>query len=76
MAGPKQLDRRYHINSTGNGALVCIERLSDGASLFLQGDDAARFVAETEHTGGACSEDDVCEQYAPAFQKGGNRRQS
>ena len=37
---------RYRISSLGNGAFLTITRVADGASVFLQGDDARRFRAE------------------------------
>ncbi len=39
----------YTINSEGNGARVTITRLADGASVFLQGDDAVSFIDAVEH---------------------------
>ena len=58
---------RYQIDSTGNGAFWTIKRLSDGATLFLQGDDAVLFDKLLECTTDAYCDDALCDEYASLF---------
>lgn len=60
---------RYRIESTGNGAFWTITRLADGATLFLQGDDALAFGKRLESTTESFSDDDVCDECAELFVK-------
>jgi hypothetical protein len=53
----------YSIESYGNGIVFLLVRISDGASIFLQGDDALRLSDELEQTTEWFSDDDVAEQY-------------
>lgn len=54
---------RYKIKSTGNGAFYTITRLSDGACVFLEGDDALEFEKSLETTNERFTDDDVCALY-------------
>jgi hypothetical protein len=58
---------RYKIESTGSGAFWTITRLADGATLFLQGDDAANFAREIDSLPDWMTSDDQCDAYADAF---------
>lgn len=62
---------RYLIRSAGNGATFTITRLADAATLSLQGDDAIQFDNELDSTHDRWTDDDVCDQYADLFAKGG-----
>ena len=62
---------RYRILSKGNGAMFDITRLTDGATLFLQGGDAVEFDSELDATTERRTADDVCDDYAELFVKGG-----
>ena len=53
--------KRYAITFYSYGILV--KRLSDGAEVFFQGDDATEFVGELESTHDGWSNDDACSQY-------------
>ncbi len=43
---PIYKSEKYRVESEGNGARIQVVRLADGASLFLQDDDAALFMEE------------------------------
>ena len=47
-SGPITISERhgYRLDSYGNGAAYTLTRLSDGASVFFQGDDADQFRAD------------------------------
>lgn len=51
---------KYSIESRAWGAFMTIKRLSDGASVFLQGDDAIRFNHELEL---AYTDDEAASKY-------------
>lgn len=53
----------FEIESWGNGLIVQITRLSDGASVLLQGDDAIRVGDELDKTDERFTDDDVVSQY-------------
>jgi hypothetical protein len=57
---------RYSIKTDGNGLTAIITRNSDGATAFLQGDDAAILLAELTNADN-WTDDDVCDQYANLF---------
>lgn len=59
---------RYQYRSEGNGARYEIKRLADGATLFLQGDDAVQFSNELDKTHDRWTDDDVCAQYDELFE--------
>ena len=59
---------RYYIKSQYNGAFFTIERLSDGASVFMQGDDADEFRWQLECTSDRFTIDDLCAQYDDVMQ--------
>ena len=62
---------RYKIETTHNGAFYTITRLADGASIFLQGDDAVLFGDRIEGLpAGSEEEDRVCEDYDAVMQAG------
>lgn len=58
---------KYRIEPSGNGLFWTVTRLADGATLFLQGDDAAQFGRWLESTWGGFTDDDVCDKYADQF---------
>ena len=62
---------KYKIESSGNGACWTITRLSDNASLFLQGEDALIFGKELESTHDLYTDDDVCSIYDSQLMPGG-----
>ena len=53
----------FQIESYGNGLFYEIVRISDGASEFLQCEDAVRLSQELEQTSERCTDDDVVWQY-------------
>ena len=60
--------RRYEIKSQASRAFYTITRLSDGASVFLQGDDAGYFrddllMIDRGFGTSAYLEDDLCDEY-------------
>ncbi len=55
--------QRFTIESTGNGATYIITRLADGASVFLQGDDAVQFGKSLETTSARFTDDDAAGLY-------------
>lgn len=55
--------KRYSVDSMGNGAFVTVTRLTDGASVFMQGDDAVTFREELDAAGEIYTADDVCSEY-------------
>ncbi|HLX60901.1 MAG TPA: hypothetical protein VKX17_06425 [Planctomycetota bacterium] len=55
--------RAFEIESWSNGYFYEITRKSDGASVFLQGDDAIRLSDELERTTERFTDDDVVWQY-------------
>lgn len=57
----------YKTESTGNGAFWTVTRLADGATLFLQGDEASAFALKIGNTHDACTDDDVCAEYDDVF---------
>ena len=57
----------YQIETIDNGAFVSVIRCHDGASLWLQGEDAVRFCEELGETTDVFVDDDVCRQYDEAF---------
>ncbi len=57
----------YKTESTGNGAFWTITRFADGATLFLQGDDASAFVLKLGNTHDVYPDDDVCAEYDEVF---------
>ena len=61
----RRLERKriYWIESYGNGFAYEIIRKADGASVFLQGDDAIRLSQELERTTQRCTEDEVAAQF-------------
>ena len=63
---------RYRIESCGNGLHWEVTRLSDGATLVLQGDDALRFGRQLEATNAAYTDDDVCSEYDALFSREGD----
>ena len=58
---------RYEIVSSGRGLFWTVTRLTDGAQLFLQGDDAEYFGTQLDATHASYDEDDVCDEYADQF---------
>ena len=54
---------RYHVTSFGNGTAYEITRVSDGASVLLQGDDAVQLESEIESANSRYTADDVCGNY-------------
>ena len=58
---------RYKIRSTGNGSSWTITRLDDGATLFLQGDDAVEFARQLDDTTDGFDDAALCDQYEAAF---------
>ena len=54
---------RYQIDSTGNGAFFTITRLTDGATVFFQGDDAVQFGVYLSYTNDHYTDDDLCASY-------------
>lgn len=60
-----QLNRTgsFQIESYGNGLFYEIVRKSDGATEFLQGEDAVRLSQELEQTTERITDDDVVWQY-------------
>ena len=57
----------YEIESTGNGATWTIKRLDDGATLFLQGDDAITFANKINDCSDDYTDEDVCAEYDSQF---------
>jgi hypothetical protein len=53
----------FEIESYGNGFAFLIVRKADGASAFLQGDDAREFTEQLERTCDYCTNDNVAELY-------------
>ena len=53
----------FEIESYGNGFAYQIVREADGASVFLQGDDAIRLGQELDHTTERFTDEDVASQY-------------
>lgn len=55
---------RYCIDSHGNGFAYEITRLEDGATLWLQDQDAAYFAENMERTNERYTIENVCDEYA------------
>lgn len=53
----------WRYESKGNGTTVTVYA-PDGRTAFLQGDDAARFLAEAEKTNEKYTDADLCKEYA------------
>ena len=53
----------FEIESHGNGFAYQIVRRADGASVFLQGDDAIRLGQELDQTTERFTDGDVASQY-------------
>lgn len=53
----------FEIESYGNGFAYQIIRRVDGATVFLQGDDAIRLGQELDQTAGRFTDEDVASQY-------------
>ena len=60
-----QLNRTgaFEIESYGNGFAYQIVRKADGATVFLQGDDAIRLGQELDQTTEGFTDEDVASQY-------------
>lgn len=58
---------KYRIESSGNGLFWTGPRLADGASIFLQDDDALAFGRLLESTHAGYTDDDVCDEYDACF---------
>lgn len=56
------MEPRYRIDSQGNGAFVTI-RVSDGRSVFMQGEDAVQFLEELDRTNDRYTADDLCAEF-------------
>lgn len=61
-SGPRDASA-FLIESFGNGLFYQIARRSDGATVFLQGEDAIRLDEELERTDERVTDDDVVSQY-------------
>lgn len=59
--------KRYKVESTGNWLFVTITRRRDGASVFLQGDEAETFMDQIDDTS-VFQLDDVCSEYDDVMQ--------
>lgn len=58
----------YKVTSLGNGAAYSIERKCDGASLFIQGDEATDFRDEWhKYENAGISVDEMISEYDSAF---------
>jgi hypothetical protein len=55
--------RRYSIKSEYNGAFYLLTRLADGATVFMQGDDADEIRCQIECVSERFTADDLCAQY-------------
>lgn len=53
-----------------SGTAYTITRIADGATLFLQGDDALSFGRQLEATHEGYTDDDVCAEYDSVFVTG------
>lgn len=62
-------DSKYFtVHSQGNGAYFLITRKSDGADLFLQGEDASIFGDSLDQTNEVYTDDDVCAEYSDVME--------
>lgn len=57
------MERRYRIESHGNGLFFTLTRLADGNSTFIQGADAAVFGEALDATNSTFTDDDLCDEY-------------
>jgi len=53
----------FEIESYGNGFAYQIVRMADGATVFLQGDDAIRMSQQLDKTTEHFTDEDVASQY-------------
>lgn len=63
LAARPSWQRAFTVESWGIGQFFELRRIADGATVFLQGDDALQLAYELDQTTDAYSDDDVASQY-------------
>jgi hypothetical protein len=63
-------DSGYTVKSEGNGQFVTVTREADGATLFMQGDDADKFLSAWDGCS-ANGERLLCDSYSEQFTQAG-----
>lgn len=61
--------KRYKIVSSYGGAYFDVTRLSDGAGMFFQGDDADELRCQLEGCETSEQADEICAQYDDVMKK-------